>query len=263
MQKIHTLQLRSFKWTTPRVSILLYVNLRYWTISQARQTSHPGDESVITHAQRALNLNLDLRKLRGRCHKNIGIPNFWHPRSNVPRICGTPIPIFLRLRDSTFDLPPENWHPQGKHVNANVNSDWRVPVLRHLWLRINGELSLAEKDGSTRRTTCWNWDIERIASLTTREYRERWRNRENRVPIRWNSAKKKKNVHADSHAWTINEPHLPYKTGLDVMQSHPLRRTRFGQYQASSAALGWPGDGDCYNIMRRMQSGDWPYSKSW
>ena len=23
-------------------------------------------------------------------------------------------------------------------------------------------------------------------------------------------------------AWTINEPHLPYKTGLDVMQSHPL-----------------------------------------
>ena len=28
------------------------------------------------------------------------------------------------------------------------------------------------------------------------------------------------------------------KTGLDVMQSHPLRRTRFGQYQASSAALG-------------------------
>ena len=30
--------------------------------------------------------------------------------------------------------------------------------------------------------------------------------------------------------WTINEPHLPYKTGLDVMQSHPLHRTRFGQY---------------------------------
>ena len=47
------------------------------------------------------------------------------------------------------------------------------------------------------------------------------------------------------------------------MQSHPLRRTRFSQYQASSAALGWPGDGDCYNIMRRMQSGGWPYSKSW
>ena len=60
--------------------------------------------------------------------------------------------------------------------------------------------------------------------------------------------------------WTINEPHLPYKTGLDVMQSHPLRRMRFGQYQASSAALGWPGDGDCY-LMHRMQSGGWPYSK--
>ena len=64
------------------------------------------------------------------------------------------------------------------------------------------------------------------------------------------------------YTWTINEPHLPYKTGLDVMQSHPLCRTRFSQYQASSAVLGWPGDGDCYNIMRRMQSGSWPYSKS-
>ena len=31
---------------------------------------------------------------------------------------------------------------------------------------------------------------------------------------------------SSSSAWTINEPHLPYKTGLDVMQSHPLRRTR-------------------------------------
>ena len=26
--------------------------------------------------------------------------------------------------------------------------------------------------------------------------------------------------------WTINEPHLPHKTGLDVTQSHPLHRTR-------------------------------------
>ena len=41
--------------------------------------------------------------------------------------------------------------------------------------------------------------------------------------------------------WTINEPNLPYETGLDVTQSHPLCRTRFGQCQASSAALGWPG----------------------
>ena len=41
-------------------------------------------------------------------------PQIWHPRPNNPRICGTPIPIFLGLRDSTFDFPPENWHP---HVN--------------------------------------------------------------------------------------------------------------------------------------------------
>ena len=42
---------------------------------------------------------------------------------------------------------------------------------------------------------------------------------------------------------TIKEPHLPYKAGLDVTQSHPLRRTRFGQYQPSSVVLGWSGDG--------------------
>ena len=29
------------------------------------------------------------------------------------------------------------------------------------------------------------------------------------------------------------------------MQSHPLHRTCFGRYQASSATLGWPGDEDC------------------
>jgi len=27
--------------------------------------------------------------------------------------------------------------------------------------------------------------------------------------------------------------------GLDVMQNYPLRRTHFGQYQASSAVVGW------------------------
>ena len=65
------------------------------------------------------------------------------------------------------------------------------------------------------------------------------------------------------HVWTIKEPHLSYKTGLDVTQSHPLHRTRFSQYQASSAALGWPGDGDCHIMhrMQSMQSGGWPYSK--
>ena len=50
------------------------------------------------------------------------------------------------------------------------------------------------------------------------------------------------------HAWTINKPHLPYKAGLDVMRSHPLPRMHFGQYQATSAVLGWPGDGDCINL---------------
>ena len=68
------------------------------------------------------------------------------------------------------------------------------------------------------------------------------------------------NTHAHTHARTINDPHLPYKTGLDITQSYPLHRTRFGQYQASSAVLGWPGDRNCY-IMHRMQSGGWSYSK--
>ena len=35
-----------------------------------------------------------------------------HPRPNNPRLCGTPISIFLGLRDSTFDFPPENWYPR-------------------------------------------------------------------------------------------------------------------------------------------------------
>ena len=53
------------------------------------------------------------------------------------------------------------------------------------------------------------------------------------ISCMWDTDKMFKQVIARYlHAWTINEPHLPYKTGLDVMQSHPLRRTRFGQYQA-------------------------------
>ena len=36
------------------------------------------------------------------------------------------------------------------------------------------------------------------------------------------------------------------KAGLDVVQCHPLYRTCFNQYQASSAVLAWVGDGDCY-----------------
>jgi len=35
------------------------------------------------------------------------------------------------------------------------------------------------------------------------------------------------------------------------MQSHPLYRMRFGQYQASSTVLGWLGHRDCY-LMHRM-----------
>jgi len=44
------------------------------------------------------------------CHKKIGTPIFRHPRSANPRIYGTPISIFLGLRDPTRDLPPENWN---------------------------------------------------------------------------------------------------------------------------------------------------------
>ena len=38
------------------------------------------------------------------------------------------------------------------------------------------------------------------------------------------------------------------KLALDHIQSHPLHRTHFGQYQASSAALEWLGDGNCYHM---------------
>ena len=60
---------------------------------------------------------------------------------------------------------------------------------------------------------------------------------------------------------TNNGAHLRIpekKAGLDVMQSHPQHRTCFAQYQASSAALGWPRDGNCY-LMHKMQSCGWTY----
>ena len=68
--------------------------------------------------------------------------------------------------------------------------------------------------------------------------------------------------------WAINEPYMPKnkirrKNGLSldvVMRSHPLRRMPFSQHQASSAALDWPGDGDCY-LMHRIRSSGWPYPK--
>ena len=61
---------------------------------------------------------------------------------------------------------------------------------------------------------------------------------------------------------TINKPHFPKKNRPRFHESYPLRRMHFGQYYiyASSAALGWPGDGDCY-LMHKMQSGGWPYPK--
>ena len=34
-------------------------------------------------------------------------------------------------------------------------------------------------------------------------------------------------------------------------------RTNFSQYQVSSAMLWWLGDGDCYLMHKRAQSGDW------
>ena len=40
---------------------------------------------------------------------------------------------------------------------------------------------------------------------------------------------------------------------------HPLCRTCFGQYQALSSVLGWPGDGDAISCVK-MKWGGWPYS---
>ena len=56
----------------------------------------------------------------------------------------------------------------------------------------------------------------------TRPHQLRWGDQEMRTAM-------------DKH--TMNYISLE-KKGLDVMQSHPLHRTHFNQYQASSAALG-------------------------
>ena len=60
------------------------------------------------------------------------------------------------------------------------------------------------------------------------------------APYRWASVK------GGAHTcfvdtWTINESHLPHKTGLDVMQNHPLRRTLFSQYLISCAGVVYVG----------------------
>ena len=65
-------------------------------------------------------------------------------------------------------------------------------------------------------------------------------------------------LHVLLHEQSTN--HIALKNSRDVMQSHPLCRMHFSQYQASSAALGWLGDRD-YCLVHRMRSGGWPYSK--
>ena len=61
-------------------------------------------------------------------------------------------------------------------------------------------------------------------------------------------------VHSRKHERSLH--HLSgKKPGLDVMQSHPWCRTRFAQYHATSAMLGWPGDGNCYLLHKLQSSG--------
>ena len=57
-----------------------------------------------------------------RCHQKIGTPIFRHPRATNPRIFGTPIPIFLGLRDPTRDLHPENWNPRERTTERTRNA---------------------------------------------------------------------------------------------------------------------------------------------
>ena len=52
-------------------------------------------------------LSLQLRKV---ILQRVG--GHWCHKKSAPPIFGTPIPIFLGLRDSPFDLPLENWHPR-------------------------------------------------------------------------------------------------------------------------------------------------------
>ena len=47
------------------------------------------------------------------------------------------------------------------------------------------------------------------------------------------------------------------KAGFNVMSSRPLHSTHFSQYQASSAALGSLGDGDCYLMPKGQLCGWW------
>ena len=56
----------------------------------------------------------------------------------------------------------------------------------------------------------------------------------------------------------VNEQKNCISLKIEVMQSCPPHRTCFGQYNVTSAALGWLGDLDCY-LTYKMQSGGWAY----
>ena len=55
--------------------------------------------------------------------------------------------------------------------------------------------------------------------------------------------------------WTINKPHLPYKTGVHIMQHQPAFRPIPGFISCAKGVTG-----DCY-LIHRMQSDSRPYSK--
>ena len=54
----------------------------------------------------------------------------------------------------------------------------------------------------------------------------------------------------------------PWTKKASLDRCYALCKTAFGQYQASSATLGWPGDGDFY-FMHKIQSGGWCYAQWW
>ena len=62
-------------------------------------------------------------------------------------------------------------------------------------------------------------------------------------------------VHTPFETWIIeNHNPLGYEqpSGLDVLNSHPMCRMHFCQYQASSGALGWPSVGITYPYSRSV-----------
>ena len=94
-----------------------------------------------------------------------GLPVYFqfHKKKNGTPIFGTPVPIILRPiptpSDSTFDLPP------GKLVFLSVSAQmckrWQrlkrfcTSDVSNVWYQEQWVLILAQKDGTTRKTTCW------------------------------------------------------------------------------------------------------------